>query len=252
MGKLILGLVIGLVLGCLVTFFIFGGVPRAGKAPGVPIQPPDSAGAPAGTAEIVLKEEFFNHVLATILRDMNPPAFPFGLAGNNETPAPGTEAYGLVQAGPQCDSRITIVPSGSGAQTSITFDNGRIAAPLAFSGSYNSLFGCLQFTGWAQANMELRYDAAQQAVFGQFNIETVNLDGVNPVVSSLLTPIVQATLNNRVNPVQILRGEQIALNMPIAASGGNLMANVKDVRAEIKDKALNLYVTYDFKGQAAQ
>lgn len=252
MGKLIIGLVIGLVLGCLATFFAFGGAPRAAKAPGVPIQRPDAAGAPAGTAEIVLKEEFFNHVLATILRDMNPPAFPLGLAGNSETGAPGTEAYGLVQAAQPCDSKITIVPSGSGAQTSITFDNDRIAAPLAFSGSYNSLFGCLQFTGWAQANMELRYDAAQQAVFGQFNIETVNLDGVNPVVSSLLTPIVQATLNSRVNPVPILRGEQIALNIPIAASGGNLMANVKDVRAEIKDKALNLYVIYEFKGQAGQ
>lgn len=250
MGKLIIGLVIGLVLGCVATFFLFGGVPRAGKAPGVPIRPPDTTGVPAGTAQIVLKEQFFNHVLETILRDMNPPAFPLTLAGGD--PQPDTEAYGLIQAAPQCDSKITLLPNGSGAQTSINFDNDRIAAPLAFSGSYNSLFGCLQFTGWAQANMELRYDAAQQAVFGQFNVETVNLDGVNPVIGSILTPIVQTTLNNRVNPVQILRGEQIALNMPIAASGGNLLANVTDVRAEVKDKALNLYVIYGFKGAPAQ
>ena len=92
----------------------------------------------------------------------------------------------------------------------------------------------------------------QQAVFGQLNVETVNLDGVNPVIVSFVTPIVQTTLNNRVNPVPILRGEQIALNMPIAASGGNLLANVKDVRAEIKDKALNLYVSYEFAGKPAQ
>lgn len=251
MGKLIAGLLIGLVLGCLVTFFIFGGVPRAGKVPGVPIRPPDTAGAPAGTAQIVLKEQFFNHVLETILRDMNPPAFPLNLAGGGE-PQPNTEAYGLVQAVPQCESKLTLLPNGSGAQTSINFDNDRITAPLAFSGSYNSLFGCLQFTGWAQANMELRYDAAQQVVFGQLNIETVNLDGVNPVIGSLLTPVVQTTLNNRVNPVQILRGDQIALNMPIAASGGNLLANVTDIRAEVKDKALNLYVIYGFSGKPAQ
>jgi hypothetical protein len=253
MGKLIAGLVIGLIFGCLLTFFIFGGVPRAGKAPGSPIRPPDPAGSPAGTAQIVLKEEFFNHVLETIFRDMNPPAFPLGLAGNNDGSGPSNaSSYGLIQTGPECASKITILPNGSGAQTGITFENDRISAPLAFSGSYNSMFGCLQFTGWAQAGMELRYDAAQQAVFGQLNVETVNLDGVNPVVSSFMTPIVQTTINNRVNPIQILRGEQIALNMPVAASGGNLMANVKDVRAEIKDKALNLYVSYEFNGQAAQ
>jgi hypothetical protein len=250
MGKIIIGLLIGLVLGCAVTFFILGGVPRAVKAPGAPIQPPDPAGAPPGTAQIVLKEEFFNHVLATILRDMKAPAFPLGL-----TSAAGSEnvqAYGLVQAAPDCASSITILPDGSGAQTSIRFDNNRVVAPLAFSGSYNSMLGCLQFTGWAQANLELNYDAAQQVVFGQLNIETVNLDGVNPVLSSFLTPLVQSTLNSRVNPVQILRGEQIALNLPVAASSANLLANVKDVRAEVKDKALNLYVTYEFKGAAAQ
>jgi hypothetical protein len=252
MGKLIIGLVIGLVLGCAITFFMFGGVPKAGKAPGVRIQPPDSAGSPAGTAQIVLKEQFFNHVLETIFRDMNPPAFPLSMAGNNGSEPSNVQAYGLVQTGQECASKITVLPNGSGAQTSITFENDRISAPLAFSGSYNSMFGCLQFTGWAQASMEMRYDAAQQAVFGQLNVETVNLDGVNPVISSLVTPIVQTTLNNRVNPVPILRGEQIALNMPIAASGGNLMANVKDVRAEIKDKALNLYVSYEFAGKPAQ
>lgn len=243
MGKVIIGLLIGLVLGCLVTLFVFGGVPRAAKAPGAPIQPPDAAGSPSGTAQIVLKEEFFNHVLATILRDMKPPAFPLGLSGNADA--------SNTQAPPECPSSITILPEGSGAQTSIRFDNDRISAPLAFSGSYNSIFGCLQFTGWAQANMALNYDSSQQSVFGQLNVETVNLDGVNPVISSFMTPIVQSTINNRVNPIQVLRGEQIALNMPVAASGGNLLANVKDVRAEVKDKALNLYVTYEFNGKAA-
>lgn len=249
MGKLIIGLLIGLVLGCLVTLFVFGGVPRAAKAPGVRIQPPDPAGAPPGTTQIVLREEFFNHLLSTILRDMKAPAFPLGLtsAGGSSN----VQAYGLVQAAPECASNITILPEGSGAQTRVSFDNNRIVAPLAFSGSYNSMFGCLQFTGWAQANLEMNYDSSQQVVFGQLNVETVNLDGVNPVVSSFMTPLVQSTLNHRVNPIQILRGEQIALNMPVAASGGNLLANVKDVRAEVKDKALNLYVTYEFKGAAA-
>jgi hypothetical protein len=94
----------------------------------------------------------------------------------------------------------------------------------------------------------MRFDAQNQAVFGQINVETVNLDGVNPVVGGILTPLVQSTLNTRVNPVRILDGRQIAIDLPIAAANGNLQAAVTDVRAEVKDDALNLYVIYDFAG----
>jgi hypothetical protein len=45
-----------------------------------------------------------------------------------------------------------------------------------------------------------------------------------------------------------LQGQQIAFNLPIAATNGNLQAKVSDVRAEVKDNALNLYVIYDFAG----
>ena len=133
-------------------------------------------------------------------------------------------------------------------QTGVSFDNDRITAPLSFTGSYASPVGCLRFSGWAQSNFEMRFDAQNQAVFGQLNVETVNLDGVNPVVSALVTPLVQSTLNTRVNPIRILDGRQIAVNLPVAAANGNLQAQVSDVRAEVKDKALNLYVIYDFAG----
>jgi hypothetical protein len=49
-----------------------------------------------------------------------------------------------------------------------------------------------------------------------------------------------------------LQGKQLALNFPIAATGGTLQANVKDVRSEVKDNALNLYVIYDFAGKPNQ
>jgi hypothetical protein len=52
-------------------------------------------------------------------------------------------------------------------KTGVRFENNRISAPLAFSGSYNSPFGCIEFKGWAQANLELRFDAEQRTVFGR-------------------------------------------------------------------------------------
>lgn len=246
MAKLLIGILLGALLGGALVFFMFGGVPRAAEAPGEPIKPPDTDGVPNGTAQIVLRQDIFNEILATIFRDMNSPAFPLGLASSE---AGGGERFGL-QAEP-CESTIRILPEGSGTQTSVRFENDRIAAPLVFAGSYSSPFGCLRFTGWAQTHMELRFDAQQQTVFGRIDVETVNLDGVNPVISGFVTPIVQTTLNNRVNPIQILQGEQIALNMPIAATNGTLQARVSDVRAEVRDNALNLYVIYDFSGGPA-
>lgn len=246
MGKFILGILLGLVFGGALVFFFFGGAPRAAQLPGEPIQPPDPNGQPAGTAQIVLRQDFFNNVLQTIFRDMNAPSFPLNLGGN-AVENPNAVKYGLLQQS-TCDGKITLLPEGSGVKSGLKFENEKINAPLAFSGSTSVLGQCINFTGWAQANMALRFDAGQQTVFGTLNIETVNLDGVAPFVSGFVTPLVQTTLNQRVNPIPVLKGQQIALNLPIAATNGNLKADVKDVRAEVKDNALNLYVIYDFAG----
>ena len=232
MTKFIIGLIVGALLGGALAFVYFNGGMRATPAPGVPIKPPEPGAPPPGMAQIVLRQEFFNEVLATILRDMNAPSFRLSQG----------------QSGAGCDNRITILKEGSGAQTGVTFAAGKIAAPLAFSGSYPSMFGCLQFTGRAHAALELRFDAERQAVLGQVNVETVDLDGVNPFFSALLTPVVQSTLNERVNPITIVDARQLAVDLPIEATGGTLQGKVSDVRAEVKDHALNLYVSYDFAG----
>jgi len=247
----LLGAILGLIIGGGAVFYFFGGAPRAAQTPpGVPILPPDPNGSPAGTASIVLNQQFFDQVLATIFRDMNAPAFPLNLTGQNNfdaTVRPQYANFALQNSG-GCDGRIILQPEGSGVKTGVRLETGKITAPLAFTGS-TAVFGqCINFTGWAQATLQLQYDEAQQNVFGQINVETVNLDGVAPFVSGFVTPIVQTTLNNRVNPIVILRGQQIALNLPIAATGGNLNAKVKDVRSEIKENGLNLFVTYDFAG----
>jgi len=229
MGRVLIGALIGLIVGGVVTFFVFVGVPRAGSTPGAPIQQPDRNGVPPGTAQIVLREQFFNDVLGTIFTEMNPPSYALG-----------------PQGGPECTGTLTALREGSGVKTGVGLANNRLESPIAFRGSYNSPVGCVQFQGWAQSVMELRFDQATQSVFGQLNVETVNLDGVNPIVNAIVTPLVQSTLNSRVNPIRILEGQQIAVDAPIASANANLKAAVKDVRAEVKDNALNLYVEYDF------
>ena len=239
------GALLGAVAGGGLIFYLYVGAPRSAPKPvGELIKAPDAA-APGGTAVVVLNQEFFNTVLTAIFRDINAPAFQLGQQIENQSGE--TQSFGL-QTASDCKSEIALKPEGSGVVTGVRFANNQINAPLAFSGSTNVFGQCLNFTGWADANLELRYDAAQGTVFGQAVIQSVSLDGISPLVSPFVTPLVQSSLNQRVNPIQILRGEQIALSLPIQAANGTLNARVKDVRSEVKDNALHLHLTYNFTG----
>ena len=233
MGRFLIGALIGLLLGGAATYYLFIGVPKAASLPGAPVERPDPAGVPVGTAQIVLRQDLFNDVLSTIFTEMKSPSFPIG-SGQAASDA--------------CPSVITVLPEGSGVRTGITLANNRLEAPIAFTGGYNSPFGCFRFSGWSTSVMDLRFDRESQSVFGYLNVETVNLDGVNPVVNTIVTPLVQSTLNSRVNPIKIIDGSQTAVNAPIVSASANLVAKVTDVRAEVKENALYLFIEYDFAG----
>ena len=88
MGRILIGLLIGLLLGGIATFYFFVGVPAAADPPGVPIAGPDPGGPPAGTVQVVLRQEFFNDILSTIFTEMNQPSFALGGGeSNSATPA---------------------------------------------------------------------------------------------------------------------------------------------------------------------
>ena len=106
----------------------------------------------------------------------------------------------------------------------------------------------MQFKGWAQSSLQLSFDQAKQTVYGQINVEGLNLQGVTPVASGLVTVFVQNAINQRVNPLEILRAPQLAPVFPIKASGGTVRSQVKDVRAEIGDGAVKLHIIYSFNG----
>jgi len=88
------------------------------------------------------------------------------------------------------------------------------------------------------------------------NTNTNNANQANTNVANVNASPAAQTLSEVPRPQRIaemvaLRGQQIALNLPIAATDGTLSARVKDVRSDVKDNALNLYITYDFQGTKA-
>src|SRR6476469_4163733 len=124
MPKFLIGLLVGLLVGSAIIFFMFGGVPRASKLPGEPVQGPGND-LPAGSAQVVLRQEFFNDILGTIFRDIGQPAFPLGAANNREQN--GGVEYAAFQADQPCDGKITVLPEGSGVKTGVRFENNRIS-----------------------------------------------------------------------------------------------------------------------------
>jgi hypothetical protein len=249
--RYLLLLLLGLVLGAALTFYFFVGAPRAkqSKLGAQPVQAPDAAGDPPGTLVITFDEKFFDTLLSTIFRDLNPPAFKLG--GNVLPALDGARAPLFVnaQAG-GCANQINITQEGSGSRTTVSLQNGEINAPLAFNGATDKIpfAGCFNFKGAAQANISLSFNREQQTLYGQINVMSVNLEGASPIVEPFVTTAVQTAINQRVNPLVIMRGQQLTLNVPVQASGGTVRAQARDVRSEIKDGALRLHISYDFAG----
>jgi hypothetical protein len=240
-------LVLGIVLGGGGAIY-FLGTPRAHKSPGTAVLKPAPGGDAPGTIVMALDDKFFDQVLGSIFRDLGSPSFKLSRNDDQATDSPMRPA--VFQSG--CTNFITLLPESSNEKTRVQFSGGQITLPLAFSGSYNALGNCMQFKGWAQTTIQLSFDQPKQTLYGQLNVEGVNLEGVAPVANSFVTVFVQNAINQRVNPLELLRAPQLVPVIPVKASGGVLKAEVKDVRAEVLEGSLRLHITYEFKGERTE
>jgi len=238
-------LLLGILLGAGVAVF-FLGAPSAKALPGQPVQAPSQGGTPPGTVVVALEQSFVDAVLATTFNGLGTPTFQLGQAQS------GVDRIENAALQSGCTNTITLLPEGSGAKTGVQFRNGAINAPLAFTGSYNLAGSCMQFKGWAQTSIKLSFDQEKQTVFGYVNVEGVNLEGVNPIANNFVTVFVQGAINQKVNPLILVAEPQLSLMIPVKASNGSVKARAKDVRAEILDGSLKLYLTYEFSGVKGQ
>ena len=227
--KFILALVLGVLLGGAGAYFLFVGAPKTAALKGVAVRAPEPGGPPPGTAVVELDEQFFGALLDSIFRDLNKPAFP---------PA----------AGEGCQNQVVIEPGAGDVKTGVLMRDGRVIVPLAFSGTYNLMGNCQNLRGTAEAGLGFTFNAEEQTLYGQLNVACVNVEGMAPVLSGFVSAFVQGAINQRVNPLVLMRGQQLTLAIPIQAAGGALRAQARDIREEAKDGKLRLYVTYDFKG----
>jgi hypothetical protein len=103
-----------------------------------------------------------------------------------------------------CSNEITLLPEGSGVKLACSSAMDRFQR-LWFSAVAIVLVGnCMQFKGWAQTSIQLRFDESKQTVYGNVSVDGVNLEGVSPVANSFVTVFVQTAINQRVNPLVLV------------------------------------------------
>ncbi|MDT7604537.1 MAG: hypothetical protein QOF61_2534 [Acidobacteriota bacterium] len=188
----------------------------------------------AGEVVVTINEQMFNALLEALFTLPQPPTFPLG-QGN--------------ASGGDCPGAITLEREMAGTRTAVHFRDGRITAPIAFRGSYSApVVGCLKFQGWADTALNLAFDPAKQALAGRVEVREVHLDKVPSMFASGVTGLVQDALDARVNPIEILRAEQVSAELPLrkVSSGGTLRLRAKEVRHEIVGSELRLHVVYEF------
>lgn len=196
---------------------------------------------PAASAEatITLNEQFFNAFLDAMFTNLKPPSTPLVITPGDKERTPA-ESYG-------CPSVLTLQREEGGVRTAVKLEPERITAPLAFSGSYNSsLLGCIEFRGWANTTWNLAFDRSRQALFARVELQDIHLTDVPILVNGSLIKMVQSAVDKRINPLEVLRLDQISARVPIAPANGALRLRAKEVRPEILTGILSLHITYEF------
>jgi hypothetical protein len=254
MLKRVLGIVFSLVLSACLT----------GASAGVTVfaQSQEAARArevrtsQAAEVTITLNEQFFNSLLDVIFTRLKAPSFPLSIAKaepirNRPIMGEGKAtvaslAHATLRPG-ACSSVVTLEREMHGVRTAVRFENGRVVAPLAFSGSYSvALLGCINFQGWADTVLKLEFDRERQLLSARVTVVDIHLSNIPSLASGVIIGLVQSSIDRRINPVEILQAAQISPRVSIAVSGGALRLRATEIRPEIVPGALSLHIFYEF------
>jgi hypothetical protein len=189
--------------------------------------------SPAAEATITVNEQFLNSFLAAIFDNLKEPSMPLTIGGATSTA--------------QCPSEIRLKREVEGVRTAVHFENGRIVGPLAFAGAYSSsLLGCIEFSGWADSEVNLEFNQSRRALVARFYLREIHLNNTPAIMNGPLLNMVQTAIDRRYNPVDLFTLEQLSTRVNIQPAGGALQLRATNVRPEITPGALTLHITYEF------
>ena len=226
---------------------------------------------------ISLNEPFFDALLDSVFKNFDPPEFSIARnelkRGDAETQSNSMDAKPrssvsfvnnfdnsnfrtvpplfsvsprLGGVNPVCKESIQLLRENNGVRTAVRFREGKIYAPLAFTGNYNPPFiGCVAFSGFAETNIELEFDQDSQRLIARAKVLNVSLNGTGGVGGTVIAKLVQSAIDKKINPIEIIRIDKLSFLLPVQ-NGANLRMKAAGVRYEIENGLLKIYIAYEF------
>jgi len=178
---------------------------------------------------LTLNEQFMDATIDAVLQKGEPPAIE--LRGE--------------QTDSGCRETLRLRRELSGVKSAVRFRDGKILAPIAFDGNYRMpVIGCVDVAGSADTQVDLEFDQAGQRIVARVKVTGVSLNGTGGVGKGLLGRIVQTSVDERVNPIEVVKLERLSLLFPIQNSGTLKMTAV-GFRYTVQNGGINLHVAYD-------
>ena len=192
-----------------------------------------AATGPPAEATVTINEQFLNAFLTAMFDNLKEPAMPLTVGG--------------AQSSANCASEIRLKRENASTRTAVHFENGKLVGLLAFAGAYNqSLMGCIEFTGSANTDVTLEYDANRRAVLARFYVREIHLNNTPAMLNGPLLSMVQSAIDRRYNPVEVVTLEKLSTRLEIQPAGGALQLRAKEIRPEVTPSALTLHIIYEF------
>ncbi|MER3429501.1 MAG: hypothetical protein C4324_00395 [Blastocatellia bacterium] len=144
-----------------------------------------------------------------------------------------------------CREVITLRREGGGGKTAVRFRDGRIFAPLSFTGQYNPPFiGCVQFGGVADTELTLEFEPETRGLVARVRVLNVNLEGSGGVGGNVVARLVQSSIDRKVNPIKIISLDKLSFLLPLQPQS-QLRLTARNIRAEVLPGRIELYVGYE-------
>lgn len=216
------------------------------------------ARAQSAEVTIQLNEQFFDTVLDAVFNNSKPLEFPLSV---NDSPKKEHEIFQNALAfdrrsfletqkisyAPRCQEKITIMREMKGVRTAVKFREGKIYAPIAFTGVYNPpLVGCLDFQGWAETNIELEFDKNKQTLYGRARVKNIQLGSVANLAGGFIAKFVQNSIDKKINPIEILKTDRLEFVVPIQQTNSSLKLKANNLCYEVGENLLNIFVNLEF------
>jgi hypothetical protein len=193
---------------------------------------------------ISLNEAFFDSLLDAVFQNAPPLEFSIGSLGDSRN-APRFTNASFTKPDTVCKEVIQLLRENNGVRSSVRFRDGKIYAPLAFSGNYNPpLVGCVPFAGTADTVIDLEFDQPNQRLVARAKVQNVALNGTGGVGGSLIARLVQGSIDKKINPIEVFRLDKLSFAVPV--NGASLKMTANGVRHEVVNGEIRIFISYAF------